>query len=237
MSSRSSKLDTRPTFVLVHGAWAGAWAWTRVADRLAAGGQRARAPALSGLGERCHLAGNPIDLTTHVNDVVNEILWKDLGAVVLVGHSYGGFVITGVAERVAERLAAIVYVDAFIPSDGQSFADIAPWLDPAQPMTQAPPTAEGDYLNPGDRAWVDQKATAQPTATFTEKLSVGGAYQRVARKTFIQATGWDSPFGSTAAALRADSTWAVHEIACGHDVAIDKPDELTALLLLSVPTA
>jgi pimeloyl-ACP methyl ester carboxylesterase len=101
--------------VLVHGAWAGAWAWLRVADRLTARGHRVFAPALSGLGERSHLAHLAIELSTHVDDVVNEIRWKDLDGVVLVGHSYGGIVITGVAERVYERIASIVYVDAFIP--------------------------------------------------------------------------------------------------------------------------
>src|SRR5215207_1008720 len=110
------------TFVLVHGAWAGGWAWMRVADILVAPGHRVYTPTLSGLGERSHLADRNIDLTTHVNDIVNEIRWKDLENIVLVGHSYSGFVITGVAEHVLERIASIVYVDASIPSDGQSFA-------------------------------------------------------------------------------------------------------------------
>lgn len=231
MTSPSSHQGDHASFVLVHGAWAGAWAWMRVADRLTARGHAVFAPALSGLGERSHLAGPWIGLMTHVHDIVNEIRWKDLDRVVLVGHSYGGFVISGAAELVGERIASIVYVDAFMPADGQSFADIAPWLDPTQPTTPAPPTADCDYLDQADRAWVDLKATAQPTATFTEKLRVTDAYQRVPRKTFIRATGWDSPFGTTATALRADPTWAVHEVASGHDIPIDKPDELTELLL------
>src|SRR5690606_2556298 len=101
------------TFVVAHGAWAGSWAWMRVADRLHARGHRVFVPTLSGLGERSHLAGSSINLTTHIGDVVNEIRWKDLDGVVLVGHSYGGFVITGVAEEIAGRIASIVYVDAF----------------------------------------------------------------------------------------------------------------------------
>ena len=107
------------TFVVVHGTWAGSWAWMRVADRLVARGHHVFVPTLSGLGERSHLAGSSINLTTHIDDVVNEIRWKNLDDLVLVGHSYGGFVIAGAAEKIGERVRSIVYVDAFIPNDGQ----------------------------------------------------------------------------------------------------------------------
>ena len=218
------------TFVIVHGAWAGSWAWMRVADRLIADGHRVFAPTLSGLGERSHLAALPIDLTTHINDVVNEILWKDLDEVVLVGHSYGGYVITGAAERIADRIGAIVYVDAFIPKDGQAFADPDDGWDLSGPTVPAPPTAKGDYIDEADRVWVDAKATPHPTGSLTEKLHVTGAYQRLPKKTFVQATGWESPFESTVARLQADPGWTIHKVACGHDIAIDRPDELTRIL-------
>jgi pimeloyl-ACP methyl ester carboxylesterase len=230
MQKAPLRSDDRLTFLLVHGAWAGGWAWMRVVDRLSAMGHRVFAPTLSGLGERSHLAGKHISLSTHVADIVNEMKWKDLDQVILVGHSYGGFVITGAAEHVLERLASIVYVDALIPADNQSFADLMPYWDFSEDAIPPPPTAQGDYLNDNDRAWVDSKATAQPTATFTEKLRVSGAYQRVPRKTFILATGWAGGFDAVAAAARADPGWAVHEIACGHDVAIDKSDELASIL-------
>jgi pimeloyl-ACP methyl ester carboxylesterase len=222
------------TFVLVHGAWSGSWDWLRVADRLTANGYRVYAPTLSGLGERSHLAQCNINLTTHINDVVNEIVWKDLDQVVLVGHSYGGFVITGVVEHIRERIASIVYLDAFIPTDGQAFADLAPWLDATKTLTAPPPSSKGDYLSESDRDWVDKQATPQPTATFTEKLRVTGAYQQIPRKTFIRATGWDGPFDETVKTLRTDPSWTVYEIACGHDVPIDKPDELIAILAKSI---
>lgn len=223
------------TFVLVHGAWAGAWAWTRIVDRLTAKGHRVYAPTLSGLGERSHLAGAgcKINLTTHVNDIVNEIKWKELDRIVLVGVSYGGMVITGVAEKVGERIASIVYVDAFVPANGQSFSDITGW-NPAGKMVDPPPLPEDAYADEADRAWVESKVTAQPTATLKERLRVTGAYQRVPRKTYVQATGWAGPFDAPAAAARSDPSWTVYEVACGHDVPNHKPAELTAILEASI---
>lgn len=219
------------TFVIVHGAWAGGWAWMRVVDRLNARGHRVFAPTLSGLGERSHLDPVSINLTTHIDDVVNEVRWKDLDDFVLVGHSYGGFVITGVAEKIARRIRSIVYVDAFIPGDGQAFADFAPdWNLPPDALIPPPPAVMGDYRDEADRIWVNEKATPQPAGTFTERARVTGAYNAIAKKAFVQATGWESPFGEAAAALRADPGWRVHEIACGHDIAIDMPDELTDVL-------
>jgi pimeloyl-ACP methyl ester carboxylesterase len=219
------------TFVVVHGAWAGSWAWMRVVDRLNARGHRVFAPTLSGLGERSHLAGGSINLTTHIDDVVNEIIWKDLDGLVLVGHSYGGFVITGVAEKIADRIASIVYVDAFIPDDGQAFADFAPeWNLPSDALIPAPPAVIGDYRDEEDRIWVNEKATPQPAGTFTERAHVTGAYRAIPRKTFVQATGWGSPFNDAIAEFRADENWSVHQVACGHDIAIEEPDRLAEIL-------
>lgn len=228
-SPRSSGL----TFVLVHGAWAGGWAWLRTAEELTRRGHRVFAPTLSGLGERSHLAKFPVNLTTHVDDIVNEILWKDLEKIVLVGHSYGGFVITGVAERVLEKLSAIVYLDAFIPEPTQSFAELVSWLDTTQPLAPPPPSNPGDYLREEDRLWSDAKSGLQPTATLTEKLPHTRAYLKVPKKTYIQATGWDGPFGEVAATLKRNGDWTVRTIACGHDVPIDKPEELAELLIAS----
>lgn len=216
-------------FVLVHGAWAGGWAWMRVADILAAKGHRVLAPTLSGLGERSHLADRDIDLSTHVNDIANEIRWKNLEKIVLVGHSYGGFVITGVAEQLFDRIASIVYVDAFVPADGDSFADMIPGFDLSQITVPAPPTEPGDYFDEADRAWVDSKATPHPSGCFKEKLQVTGAFQRVPRKTFVLATGWDG-FQRVADRFRSDPTWRVTELACGHDIPIVMPQELADIL-------
>jgi pimeloyl-ACP methyl ester carboxylesterase len=114
------------TYVIVHGAWGGSWDWKDVDHRLRADGHDVYRPSLTGQGERVHLASPDIDLTTHINDVVNVILFEKLHDIILVGHSYWGMVITGVADKVPERIKAMVYVDAFLPEDGQSLNTARP---------------------------------------------------------------------------------------------------------------
>jgi pimeloyl-ACP methyl ester carboxylesterase len=113
-------------FVLVHGAWHGGWCWNRVAELLRARHHTVFAPTLTGLGERSHLLKPDIDLDTHILDIVNEIKWKDLRDVILVGHSYGGMVVSGAVEKMDKSIAALVMADAFFPADGQSMSDIDP---------------------------------------------------------------------------------------------------------------
>jgi pimeloyl-ACP methyl ester carboxylesterase len=227
-SSQPVKAAKPATFVLVHGAWHGGWCWQRVNDRLTARGHRVFAPTLTGLCERSHLNSPSVNLSTQISDVVNEIQWKDLENVVLVGHSYGGMVITGVAEQIGSRIASIVYLDAFVPADGQSLADLGGKVD-AGPFT-APIPAARFAVNEADRAWVDRKMTPQSTACFTEKLKVTGAYQKVSRKTYIRAKQF-AGFATTLEKLRGDASWKTYVVDCGHDVMIDKPDELTKILL------
>jgi len=107
----------------VHGAWGGGWQWKQVGALLIADGHTVYRPTLTGLGERVHLANPDINLTTHINDIVNFILWEDLHDVVLVGHSYGGMVITGVMDRVPERIRQVIFLDAIVPNDGESLND------------------------------------------------------------------------------------------------------------------
>lgn len=222
------------TFVLVHGAWHGGWCWRRVADRLTANGHYVVAPTLSGVGERSHLPPDLINLTTQINDIIGEIKWKDLDGIVLVGHSYGGMVVTGVAEQLQNRIAAIVYLDAFMPADGQSLYDLthAPNHDPA-PTEKFSPAHPAAYfhVNATDSAWVDSKLTAHPMQCFTEKLKVTGAYQAIPKKVYIRAPLFkSSPFDNALAQCRADRSWKTETVTCGHDVMIDQPAELTAIL-------
>ena len=163
-------------------------------------------------------------------------MWKDLNHIVLVGLSYGGLVITGAAEKIGKRLASIVYVDAFIPADGQSFADITGW-NPDGEMAAPPDMPEDAFSNKADQTWITSKVTPQPTATFKERQRVSGAYQRVPNKVYVHATGWSGPFDSMAKALQSDPNWTVLQIACGHDVPNLRPDELTAILNTSAEKA
>lgn len=228
----AASAQTKPrTFVLVHGAWHGGWCWRRVADRLTAKGHYVVAPTLSGVGERSHLKAEDIDLMTHVNDVVGEMKWKDLDDVVLVGHSYGGMVITGVAEQMRDRIAAIVYLDAFMPADGQSLADLVGkkdrWPEPVVP----PHPAAYFHVNEKDAAWVQSKLTPHPTQCFTEKLKVTGAYQSIAKKLYVRAPLFaQKGFDQALERCRADHSWQTATVTCGHDVMIDQPEELTAML-------
>jgi pimeloyl-ACP methyl ester carboxylesterase len=209
----------KPTVVLVHGAFADSSSWNGVIRILKKDGY----PVLA--------VANPLRGVASDGAYVSNALDSIKGAVVLVGHSYGGFVITGVAEEIAGRIASIVYVDAFIPSDGQAFADFSPeWNLPPDALIPAPPAVVGDYRDEADLLWVNEKATPQPAGTFTERARVTGAYKTIPSKTFVQATGWDSPFKEAVAGFRADAGWRVHEVACGHDIAIEEPDELTGIL-------
>jgi pimeloyl-ACP methyl ester carboxylesterase len=218
-------------FMLVHGAWHGGWCWQRVSDRLTAHGHRVFAPTLTGVCERSHLSSPSVNLSTHIADVVNEIRWKNLDRLVLVGHSYGGMVITGVAEQVASKIASIVYLDAFIAADGQSTADLGGKADAGHFTTPIP--AEGFAINMADRPWADSKMTPQSTACFTEKLKVTGAYQTIARKTYIRAQSFPVPaFSAALEMVRRDASWNTCLVVdCGHDIMIDKPEELANLLM------
>ena len=219
-------------FVLVHGAWHGGWCWRRVVDHLTEKGRYVVAPTLSGVGERSHLASNSINLSTHIDDVVNEIRWKDLDGLVLVGHSYGGMVITGVAEQVLERIAAIVYLDAFLPKDGQSLSALrGPTATPWPEHVAQPIPAATFRVNAKDAAWVDSKMTPHPVKCFTEALRVSGAYLTIPKKLYIRARGFPSAsFDAAFDRCRSDRTWRTIEMKCGHDVMIDQPAELAAIL-------
>ena len=226
------------TFVLIHGAWGGGWVWRRLADLLEKAGHKVFTPTLTGLGERSHLLNAQVNLTTHVTDVASVIKWERLDDIVLVGHSYGGMVITGVAEQAEMAIASIVFLDAFVPENGQALADIAP--GPAGLVRTArergqiavpPLSAESFRVNEKDRAWIDAMCTPHPIATFTEKLVVTGARERFAKKAYVRASGYPSaPLDAAYAKCRA-AGWRTHEMPCGHYVMVDLPEGLAEILL------
>lgn len=171
------------TFVLVHGGGHGGWCYQRVARRLRARGHEVYAPTLTGLADRSHFIHPGIDLDTHVTDVVNLLVWEDLREVVLVGHSYGGMVITGAADRAADRVGRLVYLDAATPRDGQSLVDIAgAHMELARSTSEVVngvelvllpgPGAAAFYGidDPDDQAWADARLTGHPWACFEQQL-------------------------------------------------------------------
>lgn len=231
--------DGRHTFVLVHGAWHGGWCWRRVAEPLRARGHRVLTPTLTGLGERSHLLRADIDLDTHITDVVNVVIWEDLREIVLVGHSYAGWVISGVVERVLPAVSSIVYLDAFFPDDGQRGLDLQP--EPVRQdilaavadgaIARPVPPPEFFDVNPEDRAWVASKLTPQPIGVGLEPIRLTGARERVPCKTYIRATGSARPsFDAVAERLRRDPAWRLYDVPCGHDVMLDMPDRLVEIL-------
>jgi pimeloyl-ACP methyl ester carboxylesterase len=227
------------TFLLVHGAWHGGWCWQRVADLLAARGHKVLAPTMTGLGERAHLLDGTINLATHVADIVDVVRRENLRDIVLCGHSYGGFVISGVAEQVGEALGSIVFLDAFVPADGDCLVDIT-----AQATRDAiraaadrgeisvPPRPAAFFqVNEKDRAWVDRMCTPHPIATMLDKIALTGAAERTPRKAYVRASTYPNPaFDAALAKLKPNPAWRTYEVACGHDVMVDMPERLAGIL-------
>jgi pimeloyl-ACP methyl ester carboxylesterase len=228
------------TIVLVHGAWHGGWCYRRVADLLRAAGHRVHTPTLTGLGERSHLLSPSVNLSTHIADIANVIRWEDLRQIILVGHSYGGMVVTGAADAMSDRIAALVYLDAFLPMAGKSFHEIVP-REVAEGQLQSahasnglsvPPVPAAAFnVNEEDRLWVDSSCTPHPLRTLTQPIELTGNYLHIANKSYVLAT--KNPgvlFHSFARAMRNDPSCKYYELPCGHDVMIDLPQETAEII-------
>jgi pimeloyl-ACP methyl ester carboxylesterase len=195
---------------------------------------------MTGLGERSHLIGGKIDLATHVTDIVNVIKWENLKDIVLVGHSYGGVIISGVAEQMRDAIGSIVFLDAFVPANGDTLAakasqpvreGIAALVEKGETAMKPVPAAVF-RVNEKDRAWVDAMCTPHPVATLTDKITLTGARERIAKKAYIRAKSYPSvPFDGFYDELKTNSAWRVYELPSGHDVMVDMPDRLTEILL------
>lgn len=220
------------TYVIVHGAWGGSWAFKEVDSLLTAKGHVVYRPSLTGQGERVHLASPEITLSTHINDVVNMILFEKLTDIVLVGHSYGGMVITGVAERIPERIRKLVYLDALLPVDGESLVSAMPgggeWLKSMEKEGMIVP------------AWVRPeqpypKDVPQSLKTFTEPLSLKNAAAKSLPGVYILTidpgkTAAEDDFAAFAKRAR-DRGYKYIEIIADHNPQWSRPRELAELLL------
>jgi pimeloyl-ACP methyl ester carboxylesterase len=236
---------TTTTFVLVHGTGHGGWCWRFLAPILRAAGHDVYIPTLTGLGASSHLLHelNKISLDTHVKDITNMIFYEDLSDVILVGHSYGGMVISGVAAKEPKRLAHLVYLDAYLPVEGEN--EIALWpqdqkenylADIASGATSRPPipTSMLGIGDPKMSQWVQERLTAHPYSTYEDPAPTPDdpAQSASIPRTYIHCTfgplsSWMKPFAAMARRLK----WDVQTIEAGHDVMITHPNELAEILL------
>ena len=226
------------TFVVAHGAWSAGWAWKKMHPLMAARGYRLVTPTHTGLGERAHLARPDIDLDTHIADILGVLEMEDLRGVILIGHSYGGMVTTGVAARARDRIAKLVYVDAFAPQDGDSVLALTPdrekalreavekngegWKIPPNPM---PPDTSA-----ADKAWAEPRRRPQPLKTFEQKLTFTGGELTLPRH-YIYCTRHapNDPFRQFLERARRED-WGVSEIDASHNPHITCPDVLMEVL-------
>lgn len=229
------------TFVLVHGAWSGAYAFRHVRRLLQDRGHDVFTPSLTGIGERRHLTSPLVDLTTHIYDVVNLALYEDVRDVVLLGFSYGGCVVTGAVDHLSSRIRHLVYLDAFVPHDGDSVFSMTgqpdgrhiaveePWLLPPAPRT---------FDDPAEAEFMSVRRTPQPRACFAEAVSLARPLEEHQfERTYIRATA-DEPtapfapaFDAAAEHARRSPAWHRREIDTNHMVASNRPRELAAMLL------
>ena len=227
------------TFVLVPGAYHGGWCYAEVAGRLRAMGHAVHAPTLTGVGERRHLTKQPINLSTHVQDIVAIFEFHGLDDVILCGHSYAGLVITGVAGQLGERIRTLFYLDAGVPEDGECVLDM---MGPERALRTIAgaggdgvmiesPGAEVFNVAPENVDWVDKLLTSHPLGTYVQKIRFTGKESLVKQRTFVLARQYQSINHATYARVKDLPGWKAVALDCGHDVMIDHPDVLESLLL------
>lgn len=234
------------TFLFVPGAFHGGWSFDLVRPLLEQAGHSVLTPTLSGVGERAHLAAlGTINLDTHIQDIVNLIEWNDLKNIVLAGHSYGGMVITGVADQIPERIASLVYLDAMTPNDGDTVFSLLPVL--LEPFTQfsavhggtmvAPFPAAGFGVGEEFQAWVDSKLTRHPICCFTQAIRLTGAHRQVTSRVMVYNSrdiGIPTPYPDDYEAMRGTAGCHVYSLSAGHDLMVDGASDLAEILLKHV---
>jgi pimeloyl-ACP methyl ester carboxylesterase len=216
------------TFVLIPGACHGAWCFDDLAAALRARGHRVLAYTLTGVAERAHLAHGGVNLDTHITDVLAAVaVDTDDDELVLVGHSYGGMVITGVADCIPERVDALVYLDALVPRDGESCWHLVN-DDERQWYLDVDATGYGVPAMP----FFDDRATAHPLPSFLQRITLTADVTRFRRRDFVYALQWpgDSPLRSSYERVRDDPNWNVHELDGAHNLMRDNPDDLVRIL-------
>ena len=236
--------SNKRTFVLVHGAWHGGWCWVRVAERLRAAGHLVYTPTLTGLGERRHLISALVNLDTHINDIINVIENEELNEVVLVGHSYAGIIVSGVADRAAARLRHVVFLDSLLLESGKSIFSSFPKEVVEQRMKSIrengggvgavaafPPRAFG-VTDPADIEWVARRMTPQPVGTYQQPLILNAPIGNGVLKTYIDCTVEPMPnLNAGKAMVRREPGWQIRTLASAHDAMVIAPGPLTNMLI------
>jgi len=222
------------TFVVAHGAWSAGWAWKKMHPPMAVRGHRLITPTFTGLGERGHLARPDIDLETHIADILGVLAFEDLTHMSLIGHSYGGMVATGVADRARARIARLIYIDAFAPADGDSVVELLPASARAQrkpsPDGMIPPVPMPPDTSPEDRAWCDPLRLPQPAKTFEQKLKLqSGALTLPRHYVYCTRNAPDDRFRQFYERARREG-WGADEIDSSHNPHITCPEVLADLL-------
>ena len=226
------------TIVLAHGAWSSAWAWKRVRPLLARSGHEFYAPSYTGLGEREHLATPGNDLETHIQDVLGVIRAEELEDIVLIGHSYGGMVATGVADRARDVVKTLIYLDAFVPNDGQAMLDLLP---EAQRLRIREGVSAGDGwrvaslppsldTSPEDVEWITRQRRPQSMRCFDQPLQLARPLDMP--RIFIQCRRYaeNSPFGPFAERAKSEAGWQYHALDTSHSPNVTAPEALVTLL-------
>jgi pimeloyl-ACP methyl ester carboxylesterase len=238
-------MAARKSFVLVHGTSCGGWIWRRVAPLLRARGHDVLTPTLTGMGERSHLGAGKVDFETHVKDIRNVLEYEDVSKVVLVGHSYAGMVITAVAAHDAERIAQLIYLDAYVPKTGERAMDLWPAAERAQALAEmkqgrgfraVPPIAALGVTDPTDAEWVQKRLTPQSYRTYDQPVRAESDASVTFRRVFIRCTVGPgvSRFAPSADRVRQQGG-TVRDLAAPHFAMITAPNE-TADLLVDVST-
>ena len=228
------------TFLVAHGAWSAGWAWKKMRPLMRARGHEIFTPTYTGMGERAHLAHKDIDLETHIADTLGVLKYEDLRNVILVGHSYGGMVATGVADRATERLSQLVYLDAFAPRDGQSLLDLHT-EDNRQRVREGakkegdgwriPPSPTPPDTSPEDLAWVSAHRMPQPIKTFEQKIKLTGAVDRLPRTyIYCKISRPGDVFRQFRDRASSEKGWKCIDIDASHNPHITAPEALAALL-------
>jgi pimeloyl-ACP methyl ester carboxylesterase len=238
-AAASAIAQSQVTFLVAHGAWGAGWAWKKMHPLMSTAGHRLITPTYTGLGEREHLANPSNDLETHIQDVLGVIKYEDLRNVVLIGHSYGGMVATAVADRARERIAQLIYLDAFVPRNGQALMDLLP-PQARQQMQERVKTGDGWRVPPNptppdtseaDANWIAERRLSQSFKCFEMPVQLSGADIMLPRSyIYCRRIAPGDPFRPFAERAKNEAGWRYYEIDASHSPHVTAPEALAALL-------